>query len=111
MTTQPRTCLTLREPDYPGPARRLGARLLRAVAGSTAALQRQNRRGSFLVIVVGTLALLSVFAIVYIAIGRADVAQSRGLRGNIARDDVPNQIAAYITGVIGDNTVGLAPAG
>src|SRR5882672_7387937 len=105
MTIQQTTALQIREPGAPGLARRLGARLLRALAGSTAAVQRQNRRGSFLVIVVGTLALVSVFAIIYIAIGRGDVGQKVGLQRNIARDDIPNQFADYVAQIIADNTV------
>jgi len=91
------------------PPRRPGAlaRLLRAVAG-TAGAYRATRRGSFLVLVVGTLALMSVFAVVYIAIGRADTGAAAGVRRNAARDNVPDQFAEYVGGVLSDSVFSLA---
>ena len=76
-------------------AGRSAGSLLRAIAGCPAGL-RETRRGSFLVLVVGTLALMSVFAVVYIAIGRADIGTSVGVKRNAERDDVPDQVAKYI---------------
>ncbi len=69
--------------------------VMRAMAGSPAGL-RATRRGSFLVLVVGTLAIMSVFAVVYIAIGRADLGTSAGVKRNAERDDVPQQLGNYI---------------
>lgn len=86
----------------------LGARRLAAVAGAPAGwATRQTRRGSFLVLVVGTLALMSVFAIVYIAIGRSDTGLSIGVKRNAVRDDVPKQFAEYVAGVIGADVLAV----
>lgn len=111
MNPQQNNIIQVRAADRPGPDGRLRSRLIRALAGSAAAVQRQNRRGSFLVIVVGTLALMSVFAIVYIAIGRGDVDQSASQRRNIARDDVAKQFQDYVGGIIADSTLAMAPPG
>lgn len=71
-------------------------RSLRGTAAGWRAGGGAKRRGSFLVIVVGTLALLSVFAVLYMAIGNQDMrAQAaRDHRKNL--DDVPRQFARYI---------------
>ncbi len=93
----------------PAPRRRgVIARLLRAVAG-TAAGYRATRRGSFLVLVVGTLALMSVFAVVYIAIGRADTGAAAGVQRNAVRDNVPQQFADYVGRVFSDSLFSMAP--
>ena len=47
------------------------AQLLRAVAGAPAGMH-ETRRGSFMVLVVGTLALLAVISILYVTVGRGD---------------------------------------
>ncbi len=83
-------------------AARFGAGLLRAVAGAPAGVQ-QTRRGSFLVLVVATLALMSVFAVVYVTIGKADAGTKRGVIKGESRDEVPNQIADHVAGIIGDD--------
>jgi hypothetical protein len=66
-----------------------------AVAGTLPGW-RQKRRGSFLVIVVGTLALLSVLAILYVTVGRQDLRAKAALEKRTDLDDVPRQIANYI---------------
>lgn len=83
-------------------AARFGAGLLRAVAGAPAGVE-QTRRGSFLVLVVATLALMSVFAVVYVTIGKTDAGTRRGVLKGQARDDVPDQLADYIVRIIGDD--------
>lgn len=83
-------------------AARFGAGLLRAVAGAPAGVER-NRRGSFLVLVVATLALMSVFAVVYVTIGKTDAGTQRGVKRGEARDDVPNQFADHVAKIIGDD--------
>jgi len=58
---------------------------------------RSRRRGSFLVIVVGTLALLSVLAILYVAIGNQDLRAKAALTRRESLDDVPTQVAEYLS--------------
>ena len=89
--------------------------VLRSVAG-TPATWRRTRRGSFLVIVVGTLALLAVVAVIYVTIGNQDAR----MKASLARHDKlqrvindPNHsgggaanfdgggFAQYVAGIIG----------
>ncbi|MFO0836731.1 MAG: hypothetical protein U0638_17345 [Phycisphaerales bacterium] len=81
---------------------RFGAGLLRTVAGAPAGVER-SRRGSFLVLVVATLALMSVFAVVYVTIGKTDAGTRRGVVKNESRDDVPNQLADHVAQVLSDD--------
>lgn len=83
-------------------AARFGAGLLRAIAGAPAGVER-TRRGSFLVLVVATLALMSVFAVVYVTIGKTDAGTKRGVEKGEARDEVPKQLADHVAKVIGDD--------
>jgi hypothetical protein len=76
--------------------------LLSSIAGTPAGW-RQNRRGSFLVMVVGTLALLAVLAIVYASIGTHDSRLTAATTQRERADDVPDQIADHILSVIGDS--------
>ncbi len=99
------------EPGSLTPRRRgLAARLLRAISGTTGAY-RASRRGSFLVLVVGTLALMSVFAVVYIAIGRTDTGAAVGVQRNAIRDNVPQQLADHIGGILSDDVFARTFAG
>lgn len=75
--------------------RRPLARVLTSISGAAAAW-RSRRRGSFLVMVVGTLALLSVFAILYMSIGNQDARAKAATTYRDALDDVPQQFARYI---------------
>ncbi len=79
--------------------------LLSSIAGTPAGW-RQSRRGSFLVMVVGTLALLAVLAIVYASIGTHDSRLTAATTQRERTDDVPDQIADYILSIIGDSVVG-----
>lgn len=83
-------------------AAKFGAGLVRAIAGAPAGVER-SRRGSFLVLVVATLALMSVFAIIYVTVGKTDAGTKRGLQIGEKREDVPNQIADHIATIIGDD--------
>ncbi len=85
------------------PRRGLGE-LLRSVAGATAGW-RPNRRGSFLVLVVGTLALLAVMALIYSSIGTHDKQMTSAGAKRDRMNDVPQQVANYITKLISDDTV------
>ena len=78
------------------------ARLLPLLAG-LAAGARQTRRGSFLIMVVGTLALLAVITIVYVSIGRADRQASAAAVRVDERDEVPDLMRDYIRGIIADD--------
>ena len=82
------------------------AAALRAVAGSPSGLY-QTRRGSFMILVVGTLALLAVITLLYVGIGRADrsgaAASVRGDRTAI----VPEVFKDYAAQVIANSTVSL----
>ncbi len=83
---------------------RPGARLalVRAIAGLPVAM-RQTRRGSFLIMVVGTLALLAIITIVYVSIGRSDRQTSMAALKHDDRRDTPDQLGAYLSSVIADD--------
>jgi hypothetical protein len=75
------------------------AKVLRAVAGVPAGVSR-TRRGTFMVVVIGTLALLAVIAIAHFAIGQTDRRTSASLQRSTRVDDVPRQFADYVSGVL-----------
>ena len=66
---------------------------------------RRDRRGSFLVLVVGTLALLAVITIIYVTIGNQDLRTRAAANRQERLDDVPDQLADYIAGIIADDVV------
>ncbi|MDX2130914.1 MAG: hypothetical protein SFY69_02540 [Planctomycetota bacterium] len=74
---------------------RLGARTLRSLAGGTGGWRR-GKRGSFLVMVVGTLALLSLFAILFVSIGSQDVRTRAAVVKRAQLEDVPSVVSDYI---------------
>ena len=55
-----------------------------------------RRRGSILVIVVGTLALLAVLMLVYVSVGRQDARTKAAASTRERLDDVPQQFADYL---------------
>ncbi len=73
--------------------------------------RRALRRGSFLVIVVGVLALLSVVAILYASLGTADRERSAAATRREELDSVPNQVADYIAGIVAQDVVDYSSAG
>jgi hypothetical protein len=75
------------------------AKVLRAVAGVPAGVSR-TRRGTFMVVVIGTLALLAVIAIAHFAIGQTDRRTSASLQRSTRVDDIPEQFADYVSSVI-----------
>jgi hypothetical protein len=75
------------------------AKVLRAVAGVPAGVSR-TRRGTFMVVVIGTLALLAVIAIAHFAIGQTDRRTSASLQRSTRVDDVPRQFADYVSNVV-----------
>ncbi len=62
-----------------------------------------QRRGSFLVTVVGILALLAVLTVVYVSIGRSDTQSSAAFAQSANRDSVPRQMMDYIAQIIADD--------
>lgn len=90
--------------------RRSRARLLKAISGLPAGAG-PSRRGSFLIMVVGVLALLAVVTILYAAIGRSDRQISAAVVKNDERHSVPEQVRDYIAGVIAGDTFSIYFAG
>ncbi|HYF13449.1 MAG TPA: hypothetical protein VD971_00095 [Phycisphaerales bacterium] len=85
-----------------------GAPALRCAAGAPAVVRRDpRRRGSFLVIVVGTLALLAVVTIVYVALGNQDARTKAAVVKRDQLDLAPQQFARYVQSVIGDDALAL----
>ncbi|MEX0877216.1 MAG: hypothetical protein WD114_07125, partial [Phycisphaerales bacterium] len=66
-----------------------------------AARAHEARRGSALLIVIGTLALIAVFAAVYISIGRTDRRSANALRSRIEQRETSRDFSEYIAGIIG----------
>ena len=60
-------------------------------------------RGSALLIVVGTLALISVFAAIYIAIGQSDQRVANSVKNRQEIVDIQNEFADHILGVLRDD--------
>lgn len=68
-----------------------------------AAGRRRTRRGSFLILVVGTLALIAVITVVYVAIGRSDRQTSAAALRVEERKNVPAAMRDYIAGIVADD--------
>ena len=66
-----------------------------------------SRRGSALLIVVGTLALIAVFAAIYISIGQSDQRVAQSVRAKQELDGYQNTIADHILGVIAADRLDL----
>ncbi|HHN78428.1 MAG TPA: hypothetical protein ENK11_07135, partial [Phycisphaerales bacterium] len=60
-----------------------------------------SRRGSALIITVGTLALIAVFAALYVTLGQSDTRMAETSDHNADVSRVEDQIAEYIAGVVG----------
>lgn len=84
-------------------ARQGGAAVLRTCAG-VAAGWRSERRGTFLVLVVGVLALLSVIAIVYSAIGVGDRTRSAAVVKAQRLSQPPEEVRDWIASIIAGST-------
>ncbi|MBO6739255.1 MAG: hypothetical protein JJ916_05280 [Phycisphaerales bacterium] len=78
--------------------RTISAIELRAMAG-----RGPRDRGSALLIVIGTLALVAVFAAVYVSIGRTDRRAAQAFRTRVEQRDTSHRIGEYLAGVIGDD--------
>jgi hypothetical protein len=70
---------------------------------------RARRRGTFLVLVVGTLAMLSIIMIVYVAVGNADQRTSSGVARRNRSNEVVDSFASYIGQVIADDATATVP--
>ncbi len=95
-----------------------GPTVIRTVCGAAAAYRR-SRRGTFLVLVIGVLALISAFMVIYVAVGRADQQLSAsvqrsavgladapdGRAGESYRDSVGEKFAKYAAQIIADDSV------
>jgi hypothetical protein len=86
------------------------ARVLRATAGAPAAMAK-SRRGSFLVLVVGTLALLSVITLVYVTLGNQDTRTQVAVAKRDRLDQVPLQVSEYISGIIAEDAIATQYSG
>ncbi len=64
---------------------------------------RFGRRGSALILVLGALALISIFAAVYVTVGQSDRRTSTALAINRSVSEFPLIFADHITAVIGDD--------
>ena len=63
----------------------------------------RSRTGSALLIVIGTLALISVFAVVYLSIGRTDRRTANAVRSIKAQKSTSTNFGDYISSVLGDD--------
>ena len=70
---------------------------------------RTSRRGSVLIIVLGTLALLAVLAVIYVSVGNSDRRTSQAVVVRDRFDQVPDQIADYLAQVIADDVLSVYP--
>lgn len=94
-------------PSFMGVAHTSRAKVLRTISGQTAGVD--SRRGSFLVLVVGVLALLSVIAVLYATLGSSDRQRAQAVVRKQILDDYPNKVADYIAGVIAIDATGAIP--
>jgi hypothetical protein len=98
------TMVVVNAPGRASLLRRLVGRpagLVSAVGSAAVRLGKGSRRGSFLVLVVGTLAVLAIITIAYVAIGAQDARLQQAVKKSTAADDVPKQFVDYVGDVIG----------
>lgn len=88
----------------------ISAGALAAAAGGVAVPSRR-RAGSFLVLVVGTLALLAVITIVYVALGNQDARTRAAVTRREQSDAVPQQMAGYVGDILAADVLALAKTG
>jgi len=69
----------------------------------------QARSGSALLIVIGTLALIAVFAAIYITIGQGDRRSAATVRERNNAQEIENTIAGHIAGVIARDRLDVYP--
>lgn len=83
-----------------------GSSVLRNLGES---LLRSRRRGSFLVLVVGTLAMLSIIMIVYVTVGNSDKRASASLERRNRTQEVIGLFSDYVAQIIADDAVAVSP--
>ena len=88
-------------------ARQLISRAMKRAAAES----RRGRRGSFIVLVVGMLALMTIVAVVYFSIGQGDARASAALVSSSTRDEMPKAVANYIAGIIAKDAVNVEDPG
>jgi hypothetical protein len=78
-----------------------------SVFGSHAGVgpRSSRRRGSFLVLVVGTLALIAIITIVFVALGSQDSRTRSAVESREKFDAVPPQMVDYISGIVARDAV------
>ncbi|QOJ01614.1 MAG: hypothetical protein HRU70_14440 [Phycisphaeraceae bacterium] len=91
-----------------GGGSRGGVRVLLAAVGAPAGVSR-TRRGTFLILVVGTLALLAVITLIHFAVGQADRRTSTSLVRADRLEQVPDLVRDYIAQIIADDVVVRVP--
>lgn len=64
---------------------------------------RTGRRGTFIVLVVGMLALMTIVAVVYFSIGQSDARASAALVSSTRRNDFPDAVAEHIKKILADD--------
>lgn len=72
-------------------------------------LLRSRRRGSFLVLVVGTLAMLSIIMIVYVTVGNSDKRASASLERRNRTQEIVGLFGDYVAQIIADDVVAVSP--
>ena len=80
--------------------------LLAAAAGSPSRIY-QTRRGTFMILVVGTLALLAVLTVLYVTVGKSDRQTASAVVRSERTKAVPDVFRDYANQVIGDGAVSL----
>lgn len=73
------------------------------VATAIRAASRRQRRGTFIVLVVGMLALMTIIAVVYFSIGQADSRTAAAAKSASDRDEIPQLVGKYIAQIIADD--------
>lgn len=68
---------------------------------------RSRRRGSFIVLVVGTLAMLSIIMIVYVAVGNSDKRASVSITRRDKSEEIIAAFSDYVSQIIADDAVTL----
>lgn len=81
---------------------------MKKVSESLRLALRSRRRGSFIVLVVGTLAMMSIIMIVYVAIGNADKRVSTSLARRDRSDEMIGLFGDYVAQVVADDAVSVS---
>lgn len=75
------------------------------------AAARSGRRGSFIVLVVGMLALMTIVAVVYFSIGQGDARASAALLSASSREEMPRAVSQYIASIIASDATNVVDPG